>query len=75
MTGIIDSVHTNNERMTARVEKYNAELTEVVKHLVTRPELESRILEIKTDAAEIKVEQSHINLELYKLQNSKAKNL
>ena len=73
VASVFVSVKANMEEMKLAMEKNNVDVKDAIKQLVTRPELESRLAEIKVDAGSIKVEQSRINLELYKLQEA-AKN-
>jgi hypothetical protein len=52
------------------VKSIKTDVAESVGKLVTRPELESRLAEIKVDSAQIKVEQSHLAVEIIKLQQA-----
>ena len=54
--------------LTDELKEVKQKVEDSAKTLVTRPELESRLAEIRVDSSSIKVEQSKLSIEILKLQ-------
>lgn len=67
---VATTIDTNKKTMEVALDKSNAELKGAINQLVTRPEMEARLAEIRVETSSIRVSQSKTDLEIFKLQEA-----